>query len=182
MSNTNRLYFVAILPPKHVYTKIRQIQHEIKNEFGCKQALKPPVHITLQAPFKRPESIESSLISGLQQFCSGFKPFDVEINGFGTFSPHTIFLKPEKTKGLMDFRQGLIQLLENEFDFADQEIGFRDFNPHFTIAYRDLKNKYPKVWETYKSKEFRDAFQVAEIFLLKHNYKFWEVLRTLKCG
>lgn len=178
MSKATRLYFIAILPPKPLYTKLRLIQHEIKSKFGCVQALKPPVHITLQAPFKQPESFEKQLMTSLEKLCTTTKPFNVEIDGFGTFSPHTIYAKPLKTEGLMNFRESLIQLLEDQFGFTNEEIGFRDFNPHFTVAYRDLKADYPKIWEEFKNRTFNGNFEVSEIHLLKHNYRFWEVMNS----
>lgn len=177
--NSHQLYFVAILPPKRVYTKIRELQYEIKKRYGCKQALKPPVHITLQAPFKRPHIEEAGIISKLQEFTSTQPSFIIQINGFGTFEPHTIFVKPEKTSGLMELHSALISFLKAELNFTQEEIVYTQFNPHFTIAYRDLKPKYMEVWSEFRNCEYIDEFKVVEICLLKHNYRFWEIVKSL---
>lgn len=174
-----QLYFVAILPPKRIYTKIRELQYEIKKKYGCKQALRPPVHITLQVPFKRPESQESQIIQQLENFAAQRSPFTITINGFGTFEPHTIFVKPEKTDELMNLQSELIDYLQTELSFTDKEIVYTHFNPHFTIAYRDLKPKYQEVWSNFKNRGYTDRFEVEEICLLKHNYRFWEIVRYL---
>lgn len=176
---SHQLYFVAILPPKRVYTKIRDVQYEIKKKYGCKQALRPPVHITLQVPFKRPISVENELIQKLEKFVATQPGFTVNIDGFGTFEPHTIYIKPEKTEGLMQLQSNLVAFLRSELNFTQEEIVYTEFNPHFTVAYRDLKPKCPQVWAEYKNREFKDEFAVSEICLLKHNYKFWEVVKAL---
>ncbi len=176
---SHQLYFIAILPPKRVYTKIRELQYEIKKRYGCKQALRPPVHITLQVPFKRPASDEARLINQLECFASKRSYFNVIIDGFGTFEPHTIFVKPESTDELMGLQSDLISHLKAELSFTQKEIVYSHFNPHFTIAYRDLKPKYQEVWSDFRNREYKDEFEVHDICLLKHNYKFWEIVRTL---
>lgn len=176
MKSTPQLYLVAILPPKAVYTKIRGLQHQIKNSFGCKQALKPPVHITLQAPFRWPLEEEHSLIEQLKAFGSQSPSFMVNINGFGSFEPHTIFAKPEKTSGLMEHQKNLLLFLETNLGLKTVS-PYPQFEPHFTLAYRDINDQYPQIWKHFKARGFVESFMVNGVCLLKHNGFFWEVMK-----
>jgi 2'-5' RNA ligase len=182
MADDTALYFIAIIPPKSVYTKIRELQFEMFHQYSCKKVLKSPTHLTLQMPFKRSQNIEKPLIRELQEFCENKKQFDIQLRNFSCFKPHVIFVQPEHSDGLMNFRSGLVHLLKEQFEFTDDDIGFKKFNPHFTLAFRDLKPKFWEAWKEFENREFHDDFTVDKIFLFKHNSFIWEILKVFDLG
>ncbi|MBI6116478.1 2'-5' RNA ligase family protein [Salegentibacter maritimus] len=62
------LYFIAIMLPEEISMRIKSLKLEIAEKYEAKHALKLPAHITLQIPFKIPETEEEKLIEALQGF------------------------------------------------------------------------------------------------------------------
>jgi 2'-5' RNA ligase len=59
----------------------------------------------------------------------------------------------------------------------DIEMEKHSFNPHMTIAYRDLtKENFMAAWPEFESRPFHASFLVDHICLLKHNRRTWDIL------
>lgn len=55
------------------------------------------------------------------------------------------------------------------------------FNPHITVAFRDLKKPtFHKIWDDVKNREFMETFLADNITIFKHNGKSWEIFKELK--
>ena len=115
----------------------------------------------------------------LQPIFESFKPFEISLNGFGSFDKKNnkvIYLHAEENNLLSEMHRKLMLLLRAEFNFSETETAF-EFHPHITIASRDLSSEnFHKAWLEYKDKPFRAKFYVNRAYLMKHNFKKWEVL------
>ena len=60
------LYFLAVIPSEEINKRIKSLKLEIAEKYEAKHALKLPAHITLQIPFKIPETEEGKLIDSLK--------------------------------------------------------------------------------------------------------------------
>ena len=55
----------------------------------------------------------------------------------------------------------------------------RNFNPHLTVAYRDLTSEnFEKAWEEYEDKDFKERFDVQKVGLYKHFNQRWNLIST----
>lgn len=55
----------------------------------------------------------------------------------------------------------------------------RNFNPHLTVAYRDLTHEnFEKAWKEYENKIFEERFEVEKVGLYKHFDQKWNLIST----
>ncbi|MBE7641189.1 hypothetical protein GUB10_12675 [Salegentibacter sp. BLCTC] len=168
------LYFIAITLPEEISMRIKSLKLEIAEKYEAKHALKLPAHITLQIPFKIPETEEEKLIEALQGFAKTQNNFQVELKDFGRFGQKVIFINIEDHKELINLHKDLQAILHKNFSFKKHET-FSKIHPHISIASRDLHYKeFPKAWADFKTRKFTDSFLVKNFSLLKHNGKVWE--------
>jgi 2'-5' RNA ligase len=174
------LYFVAIIPPAEINTEIHAFKERIAEKYNSKSALKTAVHITLFPPLELPEDVEKNFISILDQIASRHHSFDIHLNGFGSFPPRVIFVKPEK-----ELRMNILsrEIVDNFIHHISPAMELRTFKfkAHMTIGYRDLDpSVFPAAWGEFKNKKYERSFPATEICLLKHDTKKWNILHCAK--
>lgn len=165
------LYFIGIVCPEPLQGEITSFKNYFLEKYNCRCALKAPAHTTLIPPFRMEEEPYKMLTDMLRQFNSTIKPFDITLSGFGHFDKRTIFVKPVPNPSLINLYNDLRDKLSSLIPMNEQE---KKFNPHITIANRDLKqNDYRQAWEYFKVKTFEREFTCKQISLLKLGIK-WE--------
>lgn len=170
-----KLYFIAILPDSGLRERIKDLKLEVKEKYGVKHALKLPAHITLHIPFKFAEEQESLLFEQLESFAAKQKPFEVNLNGFGSFPPRVLFIKVEQKEPLKKLYDELQQLVSGLLESDDLPKN-ASFHPHITIATRDLdKEIYNEAWPKFKERNFKAAFSVERLTLFRHTGKIWQL-------
>lgn len=169
-------YFLAIIPPEPVASEVTAIKESFIEKYNSIAALKSPPHITLHMPFQWKGRKEERLFSVLAQ-TSSFKPFSVELDGFGAFPPRTIFIQPKACAELEAMNMELLQATKRQLNlFHAVHIG--GFHPHMTVAFRDLrKPMFYKAWKEFEEREFNASFEVNSFWLLKHNGKTWDAYK-----
>lgn len=173
------IYFISIVPPKPLESKLQQMKQIFAEKYKVYHALKSPPHITLIPPFKLEEYQVKLLSEFLQDFTSGATSFTISIKNFGCFTPRVIYLRPLINENL----NALYMKIRQEFyaKFPVNTPSPRPFHPHLTIAFRDLKpDVFEKAWAEYRSKSLEEDFSVDRIHLLKHNGASWDVLRDFR--
>lgn len=177
MQASQNLYFIALVPHINLREQIKELKEEIKERFNTATALKSPAHITLQKPFKRSEINESDLINTLKEFAKQQNIFNLELSGFGCFSPHVIYVKVTNQQPVLKIHVELKKVLIHKLKFKEKEL-IPKIHPHLTIATRDLtKQEFDKAWSEFEKREFRESFTVNSLFLLKHNGKYWDIYK-----
>ena len=168
------LYLIALIPHLKLREQIRSLKEEMKDQFNAKHALKSPAHITLQMPYKRNVEGEHLLINTLQYFASKQHAFNINLDGFGCFAPRVIFVKVTNHKPIVTLHCQLQKVLMRNLKFKENEIT-QEIHPHITIATRDLTlNSFKKAWAEFENHKFTASFLAKNIFLLKHNGKYWD--------
>lgn len=169
------LYFLAIIPPEEISMRIKSLKLEIAENYEAKHALKLPAHITLQIPFKIPETEEGKLIDSLNSFAENQNSFPLNLKDFGRFGQKVIFINIVDHKELISLHANLQEILHKNFSLKKHET-FSKIHPHITLASRDLHYKqFPKAWADFKTREFTDSFSVKNFSLLKHDGKTWHI-------
>jgi 2'-5' RNA ligase len=180
MRNEN-LYFIALIPKRTLREKITAFKQDFAKRFNSSRALKVYSHITLKAPFKQPPGIHSKLLDWFDGLHINQKSFSIQLKDFGAFANRkspVVYVNPVACNGLFQLQEEIIgnflTSISNEVDRSDIE-----YNPHMTIAYRDLTPEmFAKAWQEYKNKKFDALFEVDAFYLLQHDSKKWNIIAT----
>lgn len=177
------LFFIAVVPPVELQTRVIRLKEEVRDKFGSKQALNSPPHITLHMPFKwKPKKIDL-LIDSLAKVAGGYEPFEIQLRGFNAFPPRVIYIDVIPNDELRELQMQITSMARRQLGLDNADYKSRGFHPHMTIAFRDLKKaKFQAAWEYFANKEFEETFSVKCLSLLKHQAGRWSVYREFKLG
>ena len=175
------LYFIALIPKRELREKINAFKQDFANRFNSSKALKVYPHITLKAPFKCSENAHKELVKWFNELNIKQKEFSIELKNFGAFhnkrSP-VVYVHPTASKELKHMQKEIIASFSSLFPSDIHPVDI-DFNPHVTVAYRDIEPAmFDKAWEEYKNKSFNEEFEVDAFYLLQHDTKKWNIIAT----
>jgi len=170
-------YFIAVVLPEPVYSRVELLKQDLKQQHGLKGALRSPAHITLHRPFVWKEEKEHLLIDALTRF-EGGRAFEVDLRGFDFFEPRVVFVNVLPNAALEQLYQKLKVFARRDLKLLNEWEDLRGFHPHVTIANRDLKKpKFYQLQEEYREKPFEARFVCNGISLLRLE-KTWEILQN----
>lgn len=169
-----RLYFIAVMPPEKIRKEVTGLKMIFSEKYEAKHALKSPPHLTLIPPFKWQEDREEELLNSLNVFTNDLHPFELELKDFSAFPPRVIYINIIENKKLNKIYRKIVDHVDPEI--REQIRNIDRFNPHMTLATRDLtKENFRKAWANFKDEIFSSTFMVDRITLLKHNGKYWDI-------
>lgn len=170
-------YFIAIVLPEPLLSKVEAIKQSIFIEHGLKGALRCPAHITLHRPFEWKEEKENVLLEKLSAFrfhCSN----TIKLKDFAFFEPRVVFVDVLPNDSLNELHKQLASFAKKELNLFNESDDLRAFHPHITISSRDLKKSlFPALKERFLKSSFAAEFVNEKICLLKLN-KSWEIIRV----
>lgn len=165
-------YFLSLIPKEPLASKIYGLKEDVAEEFRSKAALRSPAHLTLHMPFVWKERNEERLFQLLAQ-ATNEEPFNLYLDGFGSFPPRTIYIKNKISAKLNAFHHRFIEHTRLRLKLLNSTHN-RGFHPHITIAFRDLKkDMFDKAWFRFKEEAFSETMKVDSFWLLKHDGKKW---------
>jgi len=173
----SQMYYIALVADQELEAILHGYKLELQQLLGCKAALKSPAHITLIPPFFWANGLSKILMDTFGHFRSSRQPFELEIDGFGHFRTDVLFARP------VDHHQ-LFALQREVTDYFQPLLGDKlknrfAFNPHITLANRDLKAAdFPQAWALLKDRTLRGKWLISAIHLLRHTGKEWEIIAT----
>lgn len=172
-------YFIAIVLPEPLYTKLEKEKETLMLEHGLKGALRSPVHITLHRPFSWKEEKENELIETLQNF-NFHQAFKIQLKDYSFFEPRVIYADVLPNETLNTLHRELTTYAKQELKLFNESDDLRGFHPHVTVAFRDLKKpKFYELQKEFKMKKIEGSFDYKGFSLLKLE-KRWEVFKTFK--
>ena len=175
-SNPIHLLFIALVPDERIQKEATRFKEYAAAHFHSSRALNAPPHITLISPFKLPENEMEGLYEALEPFASEETVFLLGLKNFSCFPPRVIFVDVERKIELLSLQNRLEAYLTEALGVALKR--HRDFNPHMTVAFKDLSRKaFPEAWAYFSQMEYEREFLADALALLEHNGKRWEVLR-----
>lgn len=176
MNPSERLFFIALLPPTEIQEEITHIKHHFATTYESRHALKSPPHITLQPPFKWLSENLPKLEEKLSVFAQKKSPFLIKLSGFSAFPPRVIYVDVIKNPELFKIQNTLIDHLEKTLNIVDERSKSRPFSPHVTVAFKDLtRNNFKTAWLEFKDREINFEFTVTHLTLLIHQNHKWEI-------
>jgi 2'-5' RNA ligase len=171
-----KLYFIALVPPEPVNREIMSLKEEVQDRYNSKAALRSPPHITLHMPFQWKEEKERILIESLDQLANKQSSFGVTLKNFEAFPPRVIYVAVQENEALDDL-QKVVQKNAGTNWHIYPKADNRPFQPHMTIAFRDLKKpQFFQAWKNYETQDYQASFIASNVCLLKHNGKTWDIL------
>lgn len=176
MKDSERLFFIALLPPQNIQDQITEIKHYFAQTYNSRHALKSPPHITLQPPFKWLTENLSTLEQHLSQFALDVSPIPITLSGFSSFPPRVIFVNVIKTPELINIQQQLMNHLEQQLNIVHEVSKKRPFSPHVTVAFKDLtRTAFKTAWPEFAQRPIYFEFTVPQLTLLIHNGQNWNI-------
>ncbi len=133
-------------------------------------------HITL-AQFVTWQMNEERLAHRLRVLAMGAVPFKVQVDGYGSFPAHTIYINVST--------KNQIQELVKELKSAQRLMKSADNSPHFitephiTLARKLQPWQYEKAWALYEHKHFAGSFIADGMLLIKRytDSTVWQVVQ-----
>ena len=161
-------YLLVIYPGSDLQDKLLEEQQQFSDEYAVSVRNKP--HITVAA-FQVGEVMEDTLIRWIQRICNRHASFDLTLNNYSGFPPHTIYLRVQDPH---PFRQLMQQL--RAIDEFIRSSGCPPVNlisrPYLSIAGGLTEQVYNRAMPEYSRKTFHDSFHVNELVLLKRAHAF----------
>lgn len=158
--------YLLLLPVDDaVSDKVQQIKRVFWAEFGCKQALNKP-HLSL-IDFVQYESSEFRIANCFEKFAKSVSPTLIDLNGFGEFPTHTIYINVESAAPI----RTIVQEMRHQFNsLLKQRIGLGPSyvdRPHLTIARGMDETQFHSAWKNWNNVRFEDAYVANEMLLIK---------------
>jgi 2'-5' RNA ligase len=175
-------YFLALMPPALLADQLAQLKGQLQARFQVKYALKSPSHLTLKMPFSYNEAKEGQLQEKLLQFLKEQAPFLVQVAGISNFGQRVIYHWVIPCKALTTMQAGLRGYCRISLHLVE-ELSDRNFQPHLTLAYKDLKaSQFDEVLAFAKEQAITAEFLADKLFLLKRVEGRWKILTALPFG
>ena len=161
-------YLLVIYPGGELEEKLLDEQQQFADDYAIKVRNKP--HITVAA-FQAGEVMEDTLIRWIQRICNHHGSFDLTLNNYSGFPPHTIYLRvqdPEPFRDLMQQLRAVDEFIRSSGRPPAKLIS----RPFLSIAGGLTEQIYNKAMPDYSRKTFHDTFHVGELVLLKRTHSF----------
>lgn len=177
---SRQLYFIALVLPPLLQQQVISFQQHFLERYGCRAALRSPPHITLHMPFRWKEAKENKLVQALQRFAKQQPSVYVKLQNYGCFPPRVIYVNVVKTPELERLHRQLSAFCRTELNLTGSTWRNGPFNPHVTLAFRDLKKAhFSGAWQAFHHRRFEGDFTAHHLWLLKHNGREWQAWRNM---
>jgi len=132
------LFYIAIDCPPAIDEKIEGMKEYMEREYGCKAARKSPAHLTIVPPFRAEDELQTELAGFVTTYNVGVVPFDIKLKDYGQFAERVLFVDVERpNEALNTLEKECMAEFSEKFPMII--FGMKpDFNPHVTIATRDI--------------------------------------------
>ena len=170
------LYFIAIVAPEEIGLKVNRWKHWMRDNFGCRAALRSPAHITLVPPFRMEPESEVLLNPALNNFAARRESFDISLNGFDSFGRKVIFVQVDHNPALNECYNELNHFLQQEVPGLIT-VDTRPYHPHVTIATRDIPpGAFRTAIQHFETITYSASMKADRISLLKLSTAKWEII------
>jgi 2'-5' RNA ligase len=163
-------YLLVVSPASEVFEKLKEEKEKFSAAYNVSIAKKTLPHITV-ANFLAKEEMENTIIKWMHKIISSQQSFDVMLNNYSGFPPHTIYARIQDHE---PFKQ-----LASSLKIIDQYVRDNGFpaakipaHPHMTIARKLQRSIYDKAMMDYSRKTFNASFMVDKLVLLKRQNQF----------
>lgn len=163
-------YLLVANPNSEVNSKVLAEKNQFAEYYKHRTVSKTQSHITI-ASFLAREVMEETIIRYTQRVCSQQASFNVELNNYSGFPPHTIYLRIQNPQPFKHLTKEL-KVISNYINSCScPPVQFKT-NPHLTIAQRIPQSIFDRVLMEYSQKSFYENFMVNELVLLRRSSQY----------
>ncbi len=175
-------YFVGLLLPPAFESQFNKLKQGFAEQFQVKYALQAPSHLTLKMPFRYREAKERELGARLITLLEAQAPFQLQLADIGHFGRRNIHQQVMPSEPLIQLQTTLRSFCKRSLHLVE-ELSDRNFQPHVTLAYKDLKPSYfEEVLAFARKNAGHGEFLVEQAYLLKKVEGRWRVMVPLIFG
>jgi 2'-5' RNA ligase len=175
-------YFIGLLPPAVIEAQFKTLKQGFAEQFQVKYARQAPAHLTLKMPFRYKEAKERELAARLTATLETQAPFQLKLTRIGHFGRRNIHQQVDSSESLMQLQTTLLSFCKRSLHLVE-ELSDRNFQPHLTLAYKDLKPiHFEEVLEFARQNAVQGDFLVERAYLLKNVENRWQVIAPLPFG
>ena len=163
-------YLLVIEPGKDVYEKVMQEKQSFAELYKQQVAVKTKPHLTV-ANFMAHEAMEETVIRYLHRILNAEKSFEVTLNNYSGFPPHTVYVRVQDHKPFKE----LIAKLQPVAQYvkANTLLPMKLISrPHVTIAKRLSERIYDKAMLDFSQRVFHESFVANKLVLLRTLHQF----------
>jgi len=107
------------------------------------------------------------------------QPYQQELKDFDRYQKYSIYIKANKCAEVASLKKNIKKVFKDYFFNVQQDQ--MPFNPHYSIAYRDIPEKtFDLAWEDYQQKTFEADFNCTHFTLLKYTGIKWIIMQDFK--
>jgi 2'-5' RNA ligase len=133
-------------------------------------------------PFRYKEAKEKELEVRLTTLLETQAPFQLQLAGIGYFGRRNIHQQVVASESLLQLQATLRSYCKKSLHLVE-ELSDRNFQPHVTLAYKDLKlEQFEEVLAFARNHAERGDFWVDQAYLLKKVEGRWQVIAPLIFG
>lgn len=159
-------YMLVIRPHEELQQRIAVLRQSFHKEYKTEVKPSSQTQLTLVS-FNQYEMMEERICNRLQQIAMAIPPFRIELNDYGSFPAHTIYMKVA-TRGPV---QDLVRHIRSEagrlMRKGDEHKPHFITDPHIILATKLKPWQYEKGWLEYHRRSFHGKFIAAEMTLLR---------------
>lgn len=172
-------YLLVIDPHEELRHKIEKSRLQLTEKYHIRQPQTGRPHISL-ARFSAVKMLEEKIVHRLHYIAMAEKPFLIELQDYGSYPMHAIFIKIANQPRVLQLIKNLKQARPLMKSGGEAPHFLQD--PQIALAGRLPKEKYLEIMTEYLHKKFTGKF-FAEAFLLLRRAsgeKRYEVLRRFE--
>lgn len=163
-------YLLVAHPDTTVNEKVMAEKEFFAGEYRQKIAAKTKPHITV-ANFLARDAMEETILRYTQRICSQLESFEVALNNYSGFPPHTIYLRVQNSQPFKQLAKELKVVSSYVSSCSCPPVRLIT-NPHLTIARGLPETVYLKAMMDYSQKTFHETFMVNELVLLRRSKQY----------
>ncbi len=173
-------YLLVLEPHEALREEIMRVKKYFGDTYDCAASVMGKPNITL-IRFTQYEMIEQRIIRRLQMIATAHASFVVELNDFGSFPTHSIFLNVTAKNQIIDLVKSfrpIQQLLKIDKDRKPHFIT----DPYIHIARKLLPWQYEKGWLEMSNTHFNGKFVADHLLLVRkrEGEKRFETVKQFK--
>ncbi|MFA8449569.1 MAG: 2'-5' RNA ligase family protein [Bacteroidales bacterium] len=169
-----QLFFLGIIPPPAIFSEIETFKTYAAKNFNSKHALRSPSHVTVLSPFYLKSEKKEDACLYLKKFFQEINSFNIQLKNFNHFGERVVYIQITNHKELKELHEDLKKDFYSQAFIDSVPIQKYPYNPHLTIAFKDLKSYYFAKAERYYMKlKYLRNFTVEKIHLFNYRNSRW---------
>jgi 2'-5' RNA ligase len=159
-------YLLLLEPRKDLSDHIITIKETFCDKYKATETLKGKPHLTL-VHYTQYLTFESRIRQRLRTLSLQITPFNVELQDFGSFPTHTIFINVVTRTAIQNLVKNIRTHLQGMMKMDKDNKPHFILEPHITIARKLKPWQYEQGWKEYSHSSFTGKFIASEMTLLK---------------